>query len=215
MFSPFQTSTHRPHAKPLARKLSPPLLIGLAAAAGIAGCATAGPYNPHHLTPAQLGQFQDVCRSVMGTSAPSGAMENCVDSLSSSAVALRQARVEAHALRDARGDCRAKGLSPGQSGIAECELDAAASTYPTPASRLAAMPIDGRPPAYPVRSMYRSSFDEVRRREEVACARVGYDPIDHRNFAGCVARLDDALFRPLEGLAKARVTIAASDRPSR
>jgi hypothetical protein len=44
----------------------------------------------------------------------------------------------------------------------------------------------------PPKSYYSATFDEVRRRERVACMRLGYDPISS-GFAKCVANLNSAL----------------------
>lgn len=44
----------------------------------------------------------------------------------------------------------------------------------------------------PAKSYVNASFDEVRRRERDACARLGYDPID-ASFTQCVASLNAAL----------------------
>jgi hypothetical protein len=195
-----QNSTDRSTAIPPARKLTPPasrgpakLLVGLVAAAGLAGCASPGPYNPAHLATGPLSQVQEICRSTLGLSVGTGLMADCVGQLSRSAVALNQGRAETYALRDARRDCLSKGLAPGQPALGECELSTA-SANGGPRAQLASMPLDGAPTAQRVNSYYNASFDEVRRREKAACARIGYDPVDGASFASCVASLDAALY---------------------
>jgi hypothetical protein len=169
------------------------LLVGLAAAAGIAGCASAGPYNPARLPQAELGQVHDICRSVMGVPVGTGLMTDCVGELSRLAAAQGQGRGEAHALQNARRSCLARGLEPGRPALAECELDAA-SAHGTPAAQFTALQIDGAAPPQRVKSYLSASFAEVRRREKAACARIGYDPIEAAAFAACVTNLDAALY---------------------
>jgi hypothetical protein len=195
-----QTSTDQPTAAHLPRELPPlassglaKLLVGLAAAAGLAGCASAEPYNPARLPLAQLGQVREICRSVMGISEGTGLMTDCVGQLSRSAAALGHGRSGAHALQAARSGCLARGLTPGQPALAECELNAAPNAA-APGAELASMTIDAAAPPQGVRSYDTASFNEVRRREKAACARLGYDPIDPAGFGSCVASLDAALY---------------------
>lgn len=172
----------------VARRAGVEALIGLFAIAGAAGCASAGPYNPSHLPPNQLSQVQELCGSVMGIPAGIRLSSDCVESISGSAVAISQART----LQDARRGCLGKGLASGQLGLAECELTTV--SQPTAAaSDRADVRVDTSGLQRPAKSYFNASFDEVHRREQTACARLGYDPING-NFARCVARLDSALF---------------------
>ena len=168
------------------------LLIGVTSIAGIAGCASAGPYNPSDLAPTQLSQVQQICRSVMGIPVGIGLSSDCVANLSNSAVALSQGRAHGVALDEARRTCLGKGLTADDPKLAVCELSTA-SDHAAPTADGAAARIDATDLTPPARSYFNASFDEVRRREQMACARLGYDPIN-RSFAKCVASLDSALF---------------------
>ncbi|HEX3363814.1 hypothetical protein [Phenylobacterium sp.] len=168
------------------------LLIGVVSIAAIAGCATAGPYNPLRLAPAQLAQVHQICRSVMGIPDGLGLSADCVANLSSSAVTLSQGRAHGVALDEARRACLGKGLAAGDPGLPVCELSTV-SDHGAPAADAAIARIDTAGLTPPARSYFNASFDEVRRREQMACARVGYDPING-SFAKCVASLDSALF---------------------
>ncbi len=168
------------------------LLIGAISVAGAAGCATAGPFNPERLPPEQLSQVQQICRSVMGIPAGIGLSTDCVANLSSSAAALSHGRSNGVALDAARRACLDKGLKAGDPALAVCELSTA-SDYRAPATGTAAVRIDTSDLTAPAKSYFYASFAEVRRREQMACARLGYDPIN-ASFANCVASLDSALF---------------------
>ncbi|MGZ3402736.1 MAG: hypothetical protein ACXWKN_05410 [Phenylobacterium sp.] len=165
------------------------LLIGAISIAGVAGCATAGPLAFANLAPEQLGQVRQICRSVMGIPAGIGLSADCVANLSGSAAALIQARTHGAALDEARRACLGKGLTAGDPALAVCEL----STASDPAAPAAAMRIDATGLTSPAKSYFNASFAEVRHREQAACARLGYDPIN-TSFAKCVASLDSALF---------------------
>jgi hypothetical protein len=172
----------------VARRTGVKAVIGLFAIAGAAGCVSAGPYNPSHLPPNQLSQVQELCGSVMGIPAGIRLWSDCVESLSSSAVAISQART----LQEARRGCLGKGLASGQPGLAECQLTT--GSEPTAAaSDRADVRVDTSGLQRPATSYFNASFGDVHRREQTACARLGYDPVNG-NFAGCVARLDSALF---------------------
>lgn len=163
-------------------------LVGLIAIAGAASCASAGPYNPARLPPTQLSQVQELCGSVMGIPAGVRLSSDCVESLSGSAVAISQART----LREARRGCLGKGLASGRPGLAECELTTVAQPTAAASAR-AGVRVDTAGLQRPATSYFNASFDDLHRREQTACARLGYDPIDG-GFARCVARLNSALF---------------------
>jgi hypothetical protein len=168
------------------------LLIGAIAIAGMVGAAAAGAYNPSRLAPEQLVQVHQICRSVMGIPEGFGLSTDCVANLSSSAVILSQGRAHGVALDEARRACLGKGLAAGDPGLPVCELSAA-SDHGAPAGGAATARIDTSGLTRPAKSYFNASFNEVRRREQMACARLGYDPINGR-FANCVASLDSALF---------------------
>lgn len=162
--------------------------FGLVAYEGLAGCASPGPYNPSHLAPPQLGQVQELCQSGMGIPAGISLSSDCVASLSSSAVALGRVRT----MEQARRACLSKGLAPGQLGLSQCELTTVSQRW-APRPNTADVQLDTSGLQRPARSYYEASFKMVRRREQDACARLGYDP-SYPSFAQCVARLDTALF---------------------
>jgi len=164
------------------------LLIGALSIAAASGCASAGPYNPSSLAPTQLGQVQQLCRSVMGISIGTGLDSDCVENVSGSAMAIAQAR----ALGAARHACLGKGLAPGQVGLSRCELTTV-SQRSAPTLAAADVKVDTSGLEKPAKSYYNASFDEVRRREQDVCARLGYDPIN-AGFDQCVGSLDAALF---------------------
>jgi hypothetical protein len=169
-----------------------PMAIGLFGVVAIAGCASAGPYNPANLQPAQLGQVQQICRSVMGIPVGIGLSADCVANLSASAAALRKGDAQVRSLETARRACLGKGLAAGDPSLSVCELSTA-SDHGAPAADLANVRIDTTGLTAPAGSYFNASFAVVRRREQMACARLGFDPING-SFANCVASLDSALF---------------------
>jgi hypothetical protein len=179
-------------SSPTIRRVAASLLIGVTSIAGVAGCASAGPYNPSGLAPTQLSQVRQICSSVMGIPAGIGLSSDCVANLSSSAAALSQGRAHGVALDEARRACLGKGLAAGDPRLAVCELSTV-SDHGAPAPGAAAASIDTAGLTTPAGSYFNASFDEVRQREQMACARLGYDPING-GFAKCVASLDSALF---------------------
>jgi hypothetical protein len=107
-------------------------------------------------------------------------------------LALSQGRAQGAALDEARHACLGKGLTAGDPKLAVCELSTVADRG-APAPDAAAARFDTAGLATPAGSYFNASFGEVRRREQMACARLGYDPING-GFAKCVASLDSALF---------------------
>jgi hypothetical protein len=154
-------------------------LLGVVA---MAGCAAAEPYNPSRLPAAQLSQVQQICHAVLGIPAGVGLATDCVGALSESAVAMSRARD----MQAARQVCLAKGLQPGGTEQPQCELSAASERADVRINTAALDPVG--------KSYYSASSREIHRREQTACARLGYDPIDGGSFAKCVAGLDSALF---------------------
>ena len=95
-----------------------------------------------------------------------------------------RARLRADRMLEIRQDCRARGLKPGTAALSACEMapgarKAALSQRPAPVAAL---------PAAPAKSYFSASFDQVRRREQRACADIGYDPVSG-GFNQCVALL--------------------------
>lgn len=166
--------------------------FGLAAALGsaaVSACATPQPFNPSNLSTEQLGQVGEICHLVMGLPAGGGLKANCVQSLSTSLAALGRGQ----GLQRARSDCLGRGLRRGEPALGECELTAVSARAADAGAASAGLPLDAAAPARPATSYFYASQREIRRREESACARLGYDPV-HASFATCVARLDSALF---------------------
>jgi hypothetical protein len=156
------------------------LALGACTLATTAACASVV-YNPDHLAPDQLSQIGAVCQSVMGLPpATYSQHEACVESLSHAYVA----RLQSGRLLAARQDCLAHGLRPGTTALSECELDPA----PQAATQNAPPMLQVALPPHPPKSYFGASFDEIRRREQHACAAIGYDPAGS-GFGQCVADL--------------------------
>jgi hypothetical protein len=158
----------------------------------IAGCAMAGPYNPDSLAADQISGVGQVCQSVMRVRPGEEHYANCVESLSDSVQSLGQGQ----ALQQARGDCLEKGFQPNSPGLAECELRATEAT-PAPsaprASGPAVSPVSQVEEPGSGKSYFSTSPRDVFRREQLSCARLGFDPAGGA-FASCVASLQAALF---------------------
>jgi hypothetical protein len=152
--------------------------------ASATACASADPYNPDHLPLRQMSQIGQVCRTIMGLP-PGTTTQNaaCEESLSHSFAALHVAGE----MQQARAQCLARGLKPGDLALSECELG------PQPAGMTQAAYAAIDPPAKPPKSYLAVSNNEVHRREQLACAAVGYDPAT-AGSAQCVADLDSAMF---------------------
>jgi hypothetical protein len=113
--------------------------------------------------------------------------EDCQASLSHS-LAARSGRATMLAARSA---CEAQGLKPNTVALSECELNPPAGLLKETGYASADAP---PPPARATKSYYSVSRDEVRRREQQACAEIGFDPIGS-GFAECVADLQASLLR--------------------
>ena len=152
--------------------------------ASATACASAEPYNPEHLPLTQMSQIRQVCRTIMGLP-PGTTTQNaaCEESLSQSFAELHSAGE----MQQARAQCLARGLKPGELPLAECEL----GPQPAGVTHAAYAAID--PPAKPPKSYLLVSNKEVHRREQLACAAIGYDPAN-AGSAQCVVELDSAMF---------------------
>jgi len=187
-FPPRPTAVRRPARLPRAVLLA----VGACAVAATAACASVA-YNPEHLPAEQLSQISTVCQSVMGLPAASYSQHlACVESLSHS-VAARQ---KSDRLLAVRQDCLAQGLTPGSTALSNCELDSRSPRLTQNAPLLLQTALPSAPP----KSYFGASFDEIRRREQHACAAIGYDPVS-AGFGQCVADLAaelDDVDRPVE-----------------
>jgi hypothetical protein len=157
------------------------------AVAGIGACASAAPYNPDNLPSDQVAGVNNVCRSVMGLSAGTSDYGACVDSLMRSARRVdRGLRLEA-----ARASCLKQGLQSGSPDFDVCELRSAGAQPVHAMGEGPAMIAADNPGG--AKSYAYSSPENVFRREQLSCARIGLDPAE-RAFTVCVAGLQSALF---------------------
>jgi hypothetical protein len=170
---------------------------------GVAGCASAQPYNPSGLPSGQLSQVAGICQSTMGLS-PSepprpvwGAATNpdltggenyyegCIASLSD----YQKAVNDGYAAVDADRDCRGQGYVSGTPGLAECVLRTERTARPVDRAA-GATPVSQ--PA-PVGSYYSAGNRDENQRIEMACARLGLNPT-YAAFAGCVKNMKDTFY---------------------
>ena len=145
--------------------------------------AVAAPYNPLRLPADQVAGIDRICGGVMGLSRGEQHFQSCVDSLMRDADEVDRGQD----FGAARSACLSAGLSPGQPALAECELRRGE------VARTLDAPIDADVGA-PVKSYFYASNDEVRRRERMACARLGLEPAGAA-FNSCVASLQGAMFQ--------------------
>jgi hypothetical protein len=158
--------------------LAPAALLA-ALAVAFPGAASAGSY-------ADDGQVGAVCAGVVGVQPGEKHYAACVESLSRSLGGLR----DGEGMGLARQGCLARGYRPNTSGLAECELAAA----PAPAANgpeYSATPPGGS------RSYVVVSRETAFRRDQLACARLGFDPTQ-APFGDCAADLRAALARASE-----------------
>jgi hypothetical protein len=145
--------------------------ISALALTSAAVCAEAATSNPSTPAADQIGGVGEICQTVIRLQ-PNGAQyEGCVSSLSGSLQALSQDR----ALQQAHADCVHMAFKSESPASAECALQS--SDIERGASK----------------SYFSASPQEVFRREQLSCARLGFEP-DGAAFAGCVADLQATLF---------------------
>jgi hypothetical protein len=162
---------------------APRLALCLSAAA--ASVALASPLSASARTDGGDRAAQ-ICASVVGLAPGEKHFAACEQSLSDSLHNLRQG--EGYA--SARRGCLDRGYRPNTAGLAECELAT------TPAN-------DPQGPAYeaPVpggsRSYFLVSRDVAFQRDQLACAKLGFDPAQNA-FADCASDLRAALARASE-----------------
>jgi hypothetical protein len=170
----------------------------------ISACAAATPaFNPDGLQETQLSRVAQVCQNVMGLS-PSERLiggewlgdshldywtsryRGCLTSLSDSVQNLGDLQAKQQADRA----CRAKGYADGSSDLALCVLQSAQAQGPLSAQQPAAS--QPRAEALPTASgsLFYASAHERRRREELACAAVGIEPVGDA-FKACVNDLQN------------------------
>jgi hypothetical protein len=136
--------------------------------------------------PGGANQVAQICAGVVGVAPGEKHFAACQQSLSDSQHNLR----EGQGYASARRDCLGRGYRPNTPGLAECELAA------TPVS-------DPRGPTYdaPVpggsRSYFLVSRDVAFQRDQLACAKLGFDPAQNA-FADCASDLRAALARASE-----------------
>ncbi len=154
----------------------------------VAACANAGPYNPDNLPGAQAASIGQICQSVMRLQPSGEQYQSCVDSLMDSAKNLNRGQ----ALQEARANCFDKGLRPGEPGFGECELQSAELQPVRTTATWAPAANDAAEPGG-TKSYFYASPHDVFRREQLSCARLGFDPADG-GFGSCVAGLESSMF---------------------
>ncbi|HWF78316.1 MAG TPA: hypothetical protein VN694_14195 [Caulobacteraceae bacterium] len=133
--------------------------------------------------PARDGAVGRVCAGTLGLDPGEKHYAACVQSLSGSLANSSAGQ----GMANARRACAARGLRPGAEDFDECELRLA-DAAPAPASVRASAPAAGG------RSYFESSRGEAWKRDELACARLGFDPAGTA-FQACVGNLRGALAR--------------------
>jgi hypothetical protein len=167
------------------------VLVCAVASLSIADCATAGPFNPAGIPSGQVTRVGQICQSVMGIEPGEEHYYACVSSLSDSVKGLDQS----DAMQRAHSACAERGLEPDSPGFAECVLrtsDAAAlsgANLSDSGTAQAVSTTDRRSS----KSYFYTSPRDVFHREQLACARLGFDPA-YSAFDSCVASLGSALF---------------------
>ena len=154
----------------------------------IGACANAGTYNPSNLPLDQVASIGRICQSVMRLEPSGEQYQSCIDSLMDSAKNLNRG----YALQQARASCIEKGLRPGEPGFGECELQ---SANVQPVRSTVTWAPGAQDPAEPggTKSYFYASPHDVFRREQLSCARLGFDPTDG-GFGSCVAGLQSSMF---------------------
>jgi hypothetical protein len=187
-----------------------PSMILASAGLALAGCASAGTFNPDNLRLSQIGRVVDICQSVVGyhsydpPSSVWGAAtdprlepgendyQGCVASLSDSMKQVDDARGDAAS----DVDCRRQGYRSGSPGLAECVLHAreagdqhARAEETSYGSSRSDYPED----THKSDSIFGPSPAEMDRREQLACAKVGLSPTDAA-FDNCVKKMKDTFY---------------------
>ena len=147
--------------------------------AGLA-CLLAAPATA---SPSRDGAVGRVCAGTLGLDPGEKHYAACVQSLSASLADLRAGQ----GMAVARRECLARGMTPGAADFNECELREADTAPP-------AQVVDDSSAPVGARSYFETSRREAWRRDELACARLGFDPAGAA-FQSCAADLRGALAR--------------------
>jgi hypothetical protein len=176
--------------------------------ASIAVGATTSPYNPDHLGNDQVAQVAGICQTAMGLSPKEPPVfgiplgdphldrnvshyQVCIASLSDSLQSLAESRLA----QQADQECRAEGDASHSPELAACVLQRVDAS-PKPGAANASNPTVGLESAKNetrAGDFFDASPHETRRREEVACARIGLEP-PYGAFANCVKLLSDNFY---------------------
>ena len=178
----------QPGGRSACPRLARALLATVCAFAFDGASASAGPYNPDNLPLNQVGRIGQICRTDMRLEPFGEQYQSCVDSLMVSAKDLNRGQ----AMQQSRVYCTDKGLRPGQPGFAECELQSA-DAHPARATGSYFAAVSDADGPGGLKSYSRTSPRDVFRREQLSCARLGFDP-DDSAFGSCVAGLQSSMF---------------------
>jgi len=159
---------------------SPRAALGMAGA--IASLMLASPM-PASASPDGGARVDQVCAGVVGLAPGEKHFAACEQSLADSLRSLREGQGTALARRH----CLDRGYRPGTAGLAECEL---ASTPADPPRG----PDYNAPTPGGSRSYFLVSRETAFRRDQLACAKLGFDPAQSA-FADCASDLRGALAR--------------------
>ncbi len=154
----------------------------LAMAAAIAGLMLASPM-PASAGPGGDAQVDQVCAGVVGLVPGEKHFAACEQSLADSLRSLREGQGTALARRR----CLDRGYRSGTAGLAECELAGAPADPPRGPDYSAPAPGGSR-------SYFLVSRDTAFQRDQLACAKLGFDPAQSA-FADCASNLRGALAR--------------------
>lgn len=152
--------------------MRPMILAGLFAvtailvSVGLSGCITARP-DTHGLDATAFNHVQDICRSTIGVDASDVHFDVCVDELAS----ILQAEQRSQVLARANAECMVAN-SKDDSQRALCVLQ-----HDQPAAS-----------SEPKKSYYSVSNDEIHRRIEASCAKLGLNPA-YVAFDTCVSSI--------------------------
>ncbi len=170
------------------------------------GCAATTPYNPDNLDTDRYARVSTICQNVMGLTphdrTKSGVWmdprldydtsyyRGCIVSLSDS---LQNASDKA-LTHQADADCRVQGFKPDSAELALCVLRSVnRQPASTPASSSASQTPIAELVGSPAGSFYYASPGETVHREQVACAALGFSPVNDA-FKACVQQLDNTFY---------------------
>ena len=176
--------------------------------AAMTACATKTPYNPDDLAADQVARVSSICQTVIGLS-PNEPLEGgywmnndrldyytshyrgCILSLSDSL----QRSLKEQMTQQAQADCRADGLEAGSPDLAFCVLNSVNGRSPVSGQATAVLSATPASQSLPAASssFFYASPGETTRREQVACAALGFSPA-HNAFGTCVKGLGDTFY---------------------